>query len=62
VTYFPDFEEECYVCGTKPCVVVLGHVQPDTQLCGVCFWGDPEMTDWSLWNDEDDKQAKGDSP
>jgi hypothetical protein len=52
VTYQPDFEASCHVCGTSPCVVVVGHSQPDTELCGICFFHDRLMIDWSLWNEE----------
>jgi hypothetical protein len=39
-TYHPDFRCECRLCGTSPCVVVEGHEQPDTELCGTCFFAD----------------------
>ena len=50
--YSPNFEGECHNCGASPTVVVSGHVVPDTQLCGPCFFSDRRMVDWSLWNDE----------
>lgn len=51
--YHPDFEEECRICGTSPTVIVEGHVQPDTYLCGCCFFKDKSMIDWTLWNDDE---------
>jgi len=60
--FHPDFEEECYLCGTIPCVIVEGHVQPRTRLCGPHFFHDHDMTDWSLWNDQQDPTTtEGDS-
>lgn len=50
--YHPDFSAECRLCGSSPCVVVEDHLQPDTELCGVCFFGDRLMIDWDLWNDQ----------
>jgi len=52
LTYRPDFTCECRECGTSPCVVVMNHIQPDTNLCGPHFFNDHAMVDWSLWNDE----------
>ncbi len=48
--YAPDFQAECRLCGTSPCVVVLSHPFPDTDLCGVCFFNSAEMLDWTEWN------------
>lgn len=50
--FHPDFDEECHVCGASPCVIVEGHAQPDTQLCGPHFFHDRTMVDWELWNDQ----------
>lgn len=50
--YHPDFAAECRLCGASPCVVVEDHPQPDTELCGVCFFGDRSMVDWDLWNEQ----------
>lgn len=49
--YKPDFDEECRICGASPCVQVVGHVQPDTELCGIHFFKNLSMKDWELWND-----------
>ena len=49
--YTPNFEEECSICGTSPTVRVLHHIQPETRLCGPCFFADRSMIDWTLWND-----------
>lgn len=49
--YAPNFTIECQVCATKPTVVVIDHVQPNTELCGPCFFGEHMMVDWELWND-----------
>jgi len=49
--FSPNFEAECHNCGASPCVVVNGHIQPDTGLCGVCFFKNRLMIDWALWND-----------
>jgi len=60
--YHPDYDTECRICGTVPCVIVAGHIQPHTNLCGVCFFHDHDMTDWSLWNDQQDPTTtEGDS-
>lgn len=55
--YQPDFEAECRNCGTSPCVLVLGHPQPDTELCGRCFFDDEAMVIWELWNDDSPNQG-----
>jgi hypothetical protein len=50
--YLPDFEAECRECGTSPTVIVVGHPhRPDTELCGICFFRDRAMIDWSFWPD-----------
>lgn len=46
----PNFKIECAICGTVPTVVVLDHIQPQTELCGVCFFQSRLMKDWSEWN------------
>lgn len=48
--YRPDFDDECYKCGSTPTVIVEGHIVPDTRLCGPCFFGDRRMVDWEEWN------------
>lgn len=50
MTYHPNFHSECRCCGTSPTVIVEGHCEPDTGLCGSCFFGDKAMYDWELWN------------
>ena len=52
MNYHPDFECDCRICGSSPCVVVDDHPQGDTELCGICFFGDRLMLDWELWNEE----------
>lgn len=52
MTYHPDFSSRCRLCDTAPTVVVEDHLQPDTELCGTCFFGDRLMVDWSLWNEQ----------
>lgn len=50
--FVPDFDAECWRCGTSPCVIVVDHEhKADTDLCGPCFFNDGVMIDWSLWND-----------
>ena len=49
--FVPDFNSECQICGNSPTVMVPEHQCPDTNLCGVCFFSDLEMLDWSLWNE-----------
>jgi hypothetical protein len=56
VIYKPDFEEECYICGASPCVIVEGHVVPDTMLCGVHFFHNDIMSDWSEWNEQPEEE------
>lgn len=53
---FPDFDAACRICGTSPCVVVGGHKQPDTELCGWHFFNNREKADWETWNDEQDTE------
>ena len=51
-SYQPDFEAECEKCGTSPCVTIVGAVaihEPD--LCGPCYFEDPMMLDYWLWNE-----------
>lgn len=50
--YYPDFESDCAICGTRPCVIVEDHSQPYTDLCGPCFFSDRMMVDWERWNDQ----------
>jgi hypothetical protein len=49
--YYPDFDSECRICGTSPCVVVAGHSQPKTELCGFHFFHSREMIDHEVWNE-----------
>ena len=49
-SFHPDFELECRLCGTSPCVIVVNHVQSQTNLCGCCFFNDRSMLDWEEWN------------
>ena len=56
--FHPDFDTECRICGTTPTVVVEGHVQPQTELCGICFWQDSSMFDWTIWNDREDEDEQ----
>lgn len=49
--YAPDFEDQCYLCGTSPTVIVVGHVQPQTQLCGPHFFDNQAMVSWEDWNE-----------
>lgn len=49
--YHPDFDKECKLCGRTPCVVVEGHLKPNTKLCGPHFFNDRSMVDWERWND-----------
>lgn len=51
MTYAPDFDMECRLCGASPCVLVVGHKQPDTELCGWHFFNSPELSNWELWED-----------
>ena len=51
--YAPDFEGECYVCSTSPTVLVIGHKQPETNLCGIHFFNDPQAADWESWDDQE---------
>lgn len=49
--YTPDFDSECRICGTSPTVHVVGHKQPDTELCGVHFFNNPDMKNHDDWNE-----------
>lgn len=51
--YQPDFDASCRICGSSPCVIVVGHIQPETELCGTHFFSDRMMRDWEEWNNED---------
>jgi hypothetical protein len=53
--YTPDFDEECFLCGTSPTVVVEGHTTPNTKLCGYHFFKDHTMVDWEEWNNQPDE-------
>ena len=48
----PNFDLECRECGAKPTVTVVGHICPDTELCGGHFFADRTMIDWELWNEQ----------
>lgn len=52
--YCPDFAGECRECGSSPTVIVVDHIVPDTDLCGVHFFADRAMVDWQLWNLRED--------
>lgn len=54
VIYSPNFTCVCHICGHSPTVVVKGHIQPETELCGPHMFNDREMVDWSLWNEDRD--------
>ena len=51
--YQPDFDAECRICSTSPCVLVINHTQPSTELCGLCFFSNPRMLHWEDWNDNE---------
>ena len=52
MTYQPNFSDECSVCGRSPTVHVVGHLLPETVLCGPCFFSDRAMLDWEEWNEQ----------
>lgn len=52
LSFHPDFEASCRICGTSPCVVVANHPVPDTDLCGPHFFHNTEMNQWEDWNEE----------
>jgi hypothetical protein len=54
VLYQPNFDDECLHCGKLPTVIVVGHLCPETELCGVCFFHDRLMVDWEEWNSEEE--------
>jgi hypothetical protein len=56
IFFRPDFETDCRLCGTSPCVRAEGHPQPDTDLCGVCFFDSPDMNDWNDWNTDEETE------
>lgn len=41
----PNWKVPCQVCGVKP---TMG----DTKLCGVCTFGEAEMVDWYLYDED----------
>ena len=49
MTFQPAFDVECNLCGTTPTVIVVGHSQPYTELCGPHFFHDETATQWSEW-------------
>lgn len=53
--YRPDWNHECRECGSKPTVIVVNHIVPNTDLCGPHFFADRAMVDWELWNDESEE-------
>lgn len=66
--FLPDFEASCSKCGTSPCVLLkeltiednLSFVmeEKETGLCGPCYFEDPQMLDYWLWNEYDDTYLK----
>jgi hypothetical protein len=54
--YEPDFDLECRLCGTTPTVKILNHSVQETELCGLCFFSEPLMIDWSFWNEEQNSE------
>lgn len=51
--YQADFQNDCRICGTSPTVIVNGHKQPETDLCGPCFFNDRSMLNPEDWNSEE---------
>jgi len=51
--YEPDYEVDCVNCGATPTVTVirLEKIIHRTYMCGVCTWGEAEMTDPDEWNE-----------
>jgi hypothetical protein len=35
-------------------VVVAGHKQPETELCGPHFFNNSAMLDWEEWNNQEE--------
>lgn len=56
--YIPNFDGECRICGTSPTVNVVGHKQPETDLCGRHFFDDPDMSDYEDWNDTEEGDSR----
>jgi len=52
IIYHPNFDIDCRECGRLPTVIVVGHICPDTELCGVHFFSDRSMLDYDLWNNQ----------
>ena len=50
--YQPDHDCECRECGRTPCVHVVGHLHPDTELCAVHFFLDRGKLDPDTWNED----------
>jgi hypothetical protein len=53
--YFPDWESECRLCDTSPCVIVFDselRTNSATELCGTCFFADRLMIDPERWNED----------
>lgn len=53
LSYTPVFNAECDRCGGSPCVGIHAGVGIAlTNFCGPCFFADRAMSDYELWNDE----------
>ena len=51
-SYEPDYTCECDCCGSTPCVTGVkdGKVVLQTDMCGVCTWGEAAMLNPTEWN------------
>jgi hypothetical protein len=56
VLYQPDHDGECRECGRTPTVHVVGHLKPDTELCGPHFFADGLMIDPDKWNEQEENE------
>lgn len=48
----PIWGKKCYVCGASPVVRLItasGECIYDTQMCGVCLWGEAACSDPKEW-------------
>jgi len=51
VKFVPNYDDECMVCGQSPTVdiYVNGKLENETEMCGVCTWGEAACIDPENW-------------
>ena len=50
--FLPNWKRRCIVCGQKPTITIKpidGSPKMDTEMCGVCTWGEADCLDPDNW-------------